>query len=190
MTWAGLLNRRDVLVLDTETTGLTQRSEVIDLAVIDTTGKQRLDTFVMPVDPIPREASEVHGLTRAVLREANAPAWPDVHDRFVNLLASAQVVVIYNSIFDERLLRQTADRHRLTIPSYRSKLRCAMLEYAAHRRVPGPYGDWRWHKLTAAAQHEGVPIRNAHRALGDAKLTLALMRSLVAKRQAMNAYGG
>ena len=46
--WHTLLNRHDVLIVDTETTGLDERAEVIDVAVIDTTGAVRFDAVSMP----------------------------------------------------------------------------------------------------------------------------------------------
>ena len=66
--WLPLVDREDVLVLDTETTGIGSSAEVIDLAVVDTTGTVRLDTLIMPNDNIPAEASAVHGLTRRMLQ--------------------------------------------------------------------------------------------------------------------------
>ena len=36
MEWVGLLNRLDVLILDSETTGVSNRSEMVDIALIDT----------------------------------------------------------------------------------------------------------------------------------------------------------
>ena len=44
-TWAALLDRTDVLILDTETTGLGGRAEVIEVAMIDTTGTVRFEAL-------------------------------------------------------------------------------------------------------------------------------------------------
>ena len=46
--WPDLLKRADVLILDTETTGFTDQSEVIDVAVLDTCGTVRFDRLSMP----------------------------------------------------------------------------------------------------------------------------------------------
>ena len=174
--WLPLVDREDVLVLDTETTGLGSSAEVIDLAVIDTTGAVRLDTLIMPNDNIPADASAVHGLTRRMLEKAGAPWWPDVHGRLADVLAGANVVLIYNAEFDTRVLHQTAARHGLKLPAFST--RCVMLEYAKYRNVPGRYGDAKWHKLLEAAAYEGVPTGGAHRALADAQMTLGLVRAV------------
>ncbi len=179
--WQGLLDRTDVLILDSETTGFRNSSEIIELAVMDTTGAVRLDRLIMPKGRIPSAASDVHGITRADLHKADAPAWPSVHAEACELLQAADTVLIYNADFDTRLLRQTAERHGLTMPAF--KARCVMLDYASYRRVPTSKPGWRWFKLTDAARHHGVPVDNAHRAADDARLTLELMRAVVAERK-------
>ncbi len=38
--WSALLDREDVLIVDTETIGISNQSEVIEVAVLDTTGTE------------------------------------------------------------------------------------------------------------------------------------------------------
>ena len=102
--WPDLLERTDVLILDTETTGFADQSEVIDVAVLDTCGTVRFDRLSMPAGRIPTQATAVHGLTRADLRRQKAPAWPEVHDDLVRVLTAAKIVIAYNADFDSRLL--------------------------------------------------------------------------------------
>ena len=47
------------------------------------------------------------------------------------------------------------------------------------------YGDWseyhgnhRWQRLGVAAQYFGVPVEDEHSALGDARLTLAVLKGM------------
>ena len=175
--WPNLLNRTDVLVLDSETTGLNRTTEILELAILDTTGAIRLNTLIMPQGNIPADATAVHGITRAELEAAQAPAWPAVHAAVADLLAGAAVVCIYNAKYDVRLLGQSSARYGLRLPPFRAS--CLMLDYAAYRREPDLRGrGWRWHTLVAAAEREAVPIGNAHRAVGDARLALGLMRAV------------
>ena len=57
--WPALLDRDDVLVVDVETTGVGQRAEVVEVGIVDTTGKVRLHVLSMPQSRMPREASDV-----------------------------------------------------------------------------------------------------------------------------------
>ena len=50
-------NRTDVLIFDTETTGIKNDDEVIEIGIIDTTGKERYHGLIMPEKSISREAS-------------------------------------------------------------------------------------------------------------------------------------
>ena len=45
----------DPLILDTETTGLDERAEVVELAAINARGEVLVDTFIKPAHPLPRE---------------------------------------------------------------------------------------------------------------------------------------
>ena len=55
-----LLNREDVLILDTETTGLNENAEIV--AIVDTTGTTRYSAPIMPKGRIP--SADIHGLTQ------------------------------------------------------------------------------------------------------------------------------
>ena len=167
-----LLNRPDVLVVDVETTGFGDRAEVLAVAVVDTTGRVRLDTVSMPQGRIPTDASNVHGLTRARLRSMGARPWPEVHRKLENLLRDASVIVAWNVEFDRRLLHQTAKRHDLTLPV--RPWHCAMEAETTTRGPAAPYA-----KLADAARRLGVSASGAHSALGDARATLAVVRALV-----------
>ena len=188
--WASLLNRQDVLILDTETTGVSKRSEVVDIALIDTCGHTVYDRLVLPQGSIPRAASRVHGLTRKHLEEFGAKPWTDHHASVVTAVRRASVLLAYNLQFDLRLIDQTIQGCNVLsdMPSGASRPsldgRCVMLEYAAWRKVPHEWrrGHWKLHSLQAAYGHEVTnPMRQDHRALADCQMTLALMRA-VAKR--------
>ncbi|MXY69309.1 MAG: 3'-5' exonuclease [Acidobacteriia bacterium] len=188
--WASLLNRQDVLILDTETTGVSNWSEVVDIALIDTCGSVLYDRLVLPQGNIPRVASNVHGLTRENLQEFGAKPWPNHHASLVAALRRASVLLAFNLRFDLRVIDQTAQQcHVLAdMPSGASlpslDARCVMLEYAAWRKVPHGWrkGHWKLHSLQAAFGREVTSrTKQDHRALADCQMTLALMRA-VAKR--------
>ena len=153
--WPALLDRDDVLVVDTETTGLGKTAEVVAVGIVDTTGKVRLHVLSMPQSRMPREASDVHGLTRAVLRKRDAQPWPEVHAAVVEVLTAADVVLAWNAPFDERLLRQTAERHGLAFPDL--QWRCVMRDYGGKA-------------LVVAAVDVGLTVSAAHGALTDVEM--------------------
>ena len=174
-TLAELLDRHDVLVIDVETTGLSARAEVLAVAAIDTTGRVLLDTVSLPQGPIPRDASDVHGLTRVRLRAMGARAWPEVHGELSPLLEGAALVIAWNAEFDRGMLEQTSERHGLIFPAV--PWRCAM-NAEANMRGNGTS----WITLIEAAERLSVPVPDAHAALADARTTLACVRALATYR--------
>lgn len=172
----------NALILDTETTGLGDDAEVVELAVIDCAGNVLLDTLVRPSGPVPGEAAAIHGITDAML--ADAPTWSEIHDRFCCLVEGRQVV-IYSREFDARLISQTAHRYGLPAPKGfdqvldDDRIHCAMHAYAAFRgEWSEEKGRYRWQKLSVAAAQQGVTVGNAHRALGDCVMTLGIIRAM------------
>lgn len=166
--WITILDTPNILFLDTETTGLKDWSEVVQIAVINRSGDVLLDALNLPQGSIERDASDIHGLTKRVIRKQGFIPWPDIHAKLVELLPSAPYVITFNSDFDERLIQQTSKIYGLRLPAI--KWYCAMKSYS---------GEGRYLSLTEAATWEGVSAKDAHSALGDVKITLALMEAVV-----------
>jgi len=49
------------VILDTETSGLDSRAEIVEIAVVDTDGRVLVNTLVKPSRPIPPDVSAIHG---------------------------------------------------------------------------------------------------------------------------------
>ena len=156
-------------ILDTETTGLYDDAEIVEISIIDENGGVLLDTLVKPLKPIPAEATAIHGITNEMV--ATAPTWAAIHEQVAKIVAS-KPLVIYNADYDLRLMAQTAVQYGLT--PIGTEAGCAMLTYAEHYGEWNEYkGTYRWQKLTNAAAQQGVVIDGkAHRALADVKMTL------------------
>ncbi|ENL4046415.1 3'-5' exonuclease [Serratia marcescens] len=168
---------RNCLVLDTETTGLDDKAEIIEIAVIDATGKTLLNTLVRPSKPIPAEATAIHGITDEMVKDA--PAWPEVSPQLCSLI-SGKTIAIYNAEYDLRLLEQT-DRIWKVTPkiSVTPQIVCAMHEYAEFYGQKSDRGGYKWQKLTAAAEQQGVIIEGTpHRALSDCLTTLGIIKAM------------
>ena len=68
-----LLNRADVLIVDTETTGLYW-PEIVDIAIIETRGYRRMNRLVLPEKmEIETDAIRVHRIRMDKLREEGTP---------------------------------------------------------------------------------------------------------------------
>lgn len=165
----GLLGREDVLLLDTETTGL-RGAEVIEIGVIDACGTPLLDTLVRPrSESMNPHAERVHGIKLEMLE--GQPTWPEVLPE-LHRLAERATVLAWNASFDARMLAQSSAAWGLEHPRW--LFGCAMKLYS------GLHGTSRY-GLQKAVAREGLQgflrEHRAHRALGDARLTLEVLRS-------------
>ena len=165
-----LLNRTDVLILDTETTGLRD-AEVIELALVDTTGAVRLNTLLKPQTSVMNpHARRVHGISLRELQ--NQPSWPEVLPEFIALAKDATVLA-WNAPFDARMLEQTSARWGLPHPKLLYV--CAMRLYAQKHGRPS-YG---LHKAVVTEGLEDLLTQHtSHRALGDVVFVLELLKRL------------
>lgn len=173
-----MIQRGDFVVLDTETTGLIN-AEIVQIAVVDSQDNVLLDTLVKPVNRIPYDVIRIHGITNE--RVADAPSWADVTHQVQAILRDRDVVV-YNASFDRKMLHSSADAAKLPKVDWKSFSRwwCAM-EAFAELQGNYQYGRLKMHKLVNAARYYNIPVVDAHSAIGDARLTLALVRAIAGK---------
>src|SRR4030067_3612591 len=85
--------------LDTETTGLREKSEIIEICVLDSDGSILIDTLVHPRNSIPLDAIHLHGITKEMVQYAQSwlHVWPKVES-----VLNGRNVGIYNTEFDLR----------------------------------------------------------------------------------------
>ncbi len=99
-TTFGLLEE-DIVVLDTETTGLSfRRNELIQISAARISGREvveRFDTFVHPSGPIPREIQELTGIRDLDVLDAPLP-----EDAVAGLadFVGGQPILAHNALFD------------------------------------------------------------------------------------------
>ncbi len=177
---ARTLMAEDVVFLDTETTGLDTTSEVVEICIVDVQGTVLLDSLVRPTRDIPPDATAIHGLSDRMVRDA--PSWSNVWPD-VRRLVSERQVAIYNADFDVKMMRQSHRAHGLRWRLGDDKFWCVMRLYATfsgqwNRR----HGDYRWHRLEAAAAQSGVAVDTTHRARPDALLARAVLRHMANQR--------
>ena len=152
--------------LDTETTGLTDQSEIVEISILDTNGEVLLDSLVRPRRSIPPDAVRIHGIRDEMV--ANAPSWLLVWPQ-VEAILQGRAVGIYNADFDLRMFRQT---HRLSgLPWRAPEMQpfCIMRLYSDFR------GTSRFQSLDVAGRQLGILLPNAHRARADTALARAVL---------------
>ena len=147
--------------MDTETTGLGAKAEVVEICIIDHDGEVLLNTLVKPSSRIPYDAVRIHGITDELVLDA--PTWIHVWLDVENIL-SGRVVGIYNADFDLRIMKQNHGLLGMRWRKPASQVFCIMNLYSDF------YGSRRWQSLERAGQQCGISLKNSHRALDDTLL--------------------
>ena len=57
------------VILDTETTGVDDRAQVVEVGIIDSSGQELYNQLIRPTVPIDPSASAVNGITEEMLRD-------------------------------------------------------------------------------------------------------------------------
>lgn len=173
------------LYMDTETTGLHNTAEVIEIGIIDDDANVLFDSLVKPRGKIDPAAMRVHGITPDVL--VDATSWEDVWPKAEAVLMD-KLIGVYNVEFDLRIIKQTNTRSWLRWALNESNFFDIMKLYARFN------GDWdpfhrsfRYQSLELAGRQCGIRLSNAHRAVDDCLLTRALLHHMA---EGVNPSGG
>ncbi|MFD4535655.1 3'-5' exonuclease [Kitasatospora sp. NPDC058397] len=175
-------------IMDTETTGLHYEARIVEIAAYTAAGEKLLDTLLDPGEPIPPDATEIHGITDADV--AGFPTFGEVLPELTRVLAGRRIV-IYNRSFDRDRLRHELDRwHRENTPLHPPLIssrwhdhpaveewidaqrweECAMEQYAQFvGEWNDYYGSYRWQRLNGG-----------HRAGGDCLAVADRLREIAA----------
>jgi DNA polymerase-3 subunit epsilon len=167
----GTLAQGRILVIDTETTGMSPASgaELVEVACVTLDGGRIAGTWsslVRPGRPIPPDATRVHGIDDAMVAEAPAPA---VVAATLREACAELPLVFHNAPFDLPFL-------------------VALLRAAGQPPLFNPIVDTLGlarglfgtgsNSLGALAARLELPRETAHRALGDAHTTARLFLAL------------
>lgn len=162
------------VVLDTETTGLEDDDQIIEIAIVDFEGNTLVNTRIKPTVDIDPGAQSVHGISMDDL--ADCPSWPEVEAN-VKAALTDKIVIIFNAQFDKRMLKQTARAFGSDTEWIRETITSCAMYYAAKKYgATNRYGTISL--SNAVARADCGWHGQAHSALGDALTTLALYKTI------------
>lgn len=156
-----------ILVVDFETTGVKWPYHAVEVAWIELDQElNELDcrsSLIRPPIPIPREATTIHGISNSDVEDS--PTLEQfVIEECSNPFETKHICfVAHNAVFDHRLFQQFCQS---------TTLLCTV---TAARRV---YPKAPNHKLDSLVLELGLSASTTHRALGDARACLELLRHL------------
>jgi DNA polymerase-3 subunit epsilon len=127
--WANqvLIQPEKYLILDTETTGLSLRDEIIEIGILNIAGEVIFNSLIKPSIAIPPEASDIHGITDEMVQ--TSPTFSDIYDELVRILRHKEII-IYNANFDINMLGEACRKINRFPLELRDRSFCAMKIYS------------------------------------------------------------
>ncbi len=162
-----------VVVIDTETTGLSHDSYIVEVGAVKLLGDRLIDTFstlIRPPIPIPRKVTKIHGINDYMVKDA--PIFPFVIDKLFEFIKGS-ILVAHNAPFDIKVLTVNIKRAGKKLPSNPVLDTC--------RISKSLFPNLRSHSLKYLASYWGSPFKELHRALADAKHTAYVFLSILRK---------
>lgn len=162
----------EYVVFDLETTGISSSyDEVIEISGVKVRNHQVVDEFtslVNPGRPIPYGASQVNGITDAMVQ--NAPFFSEVLGKFFEFLGDDVLVGHNIHNFDMRFIYRDAERFYGKVPEN---------DYIDTLSVARNYLPQLTHyRLVDLASFYHISDRGAHRALNDCRMNQQIFEHL------------
>lgn len=142
---------------------------MIEIAIIDLSGKTLIDSLVKPLEPfeIEPEALAVHNTEQAMLK--SAPPLSELRSQ-VEAVVEGKTILAYNASFDCGMIRQSLKLEYSEQAFKRTSWLCLMELYAEFYGERSEYHkSYRWQPLYGGT----------HRALGDATAALARLNDMI-----------
>ena len=105
-----------IVAFDTESTGVSNSDQIIEFGAVEIIDGKICRTFQRYIKPsirIPADATRVHGITNAMLK--NAPSFEKVAEDIFLFVKGAKLVA-HNAAFDCRMMKLEGERHNIEIP--------------------------------------------------------------------------
>lgn len=163
-----MILKRPIIFFDLETIGIdiaTARIVEIACIKIDLDGsKTEKCTLINPTIPIPKEASEVHGITDE--KVANAPKFIELSKSLYNFFKDCDIAGFNSDSFDIPLLVQEFSRCNMIFGDWEMNT----IDVLSVERMLRP------NKLTDVyKRYTGKDLEDAHSALADVNATLEVL---------------
>lgn len=160
-------------VIDIESNGGAFRQEnIIEVAIYKYDGHEIVDQFISLINPdadISNFVQKLTGITPKMVK--TAPRFHEVAKRIIEITDDTTLVG-HNIDFDYRMLRQS-----FKSLGYDFKINTLDTIPLAKRLIPGEKS----YSLSKLCKSIGIPLSQAHRAGGDARATLDLLKLLIIK---------
>jgi DNA polymerase-3 subunit epsilon len=182
---------RRIAFIDVETTGRDPAADrVVEMGIVIGDGGQvvtRYNWLFNPGRPIPKEISDIHGITDADV--ADKPTFAELAGEILAALGDA-IPAAYNASFDRAFLLAELERAGVRSQSPPPAVRREVDWVDPLTFARELYKDEDSRALGDMATRLGIELVKAHRATDDAEAALRVLYALAKNPRIPRAYGG
>lgn len=169
---------RELIVIDTETTGLADDDELLQVSIIDENGEELYNSYLKPLvkEDWPR-AQQINGISSQMVEDA--PSICTEAPKIAEILKSAKEIVGYNVYYDLRYLRDYGIE-----PDPTADIIDVMEIFAEiYGEWNDYYGNYKWQSLGTCAAYYRFDWTGlkAHDSLADCQATLFCYKKILKK---------
>jgi DNA polymerase III epsilon subunit-like protein len=174
----------DPIILDTETTGLDDNDQIIEIAAITVSGQPLLNTLVKANKDSHPIALQTHGISREIT-DLKGREWSDVLAD-LNAIFECHPMCAYNEVFDTRMITQTCKAHKTEQPLHTTQfdiMELANRHFIEHTIWCNERSQFKRLSLAKCCEIAGIEFQgNAHRAIVDCHATLDLLKFMAEEK--------
>lgn len=168
--WSSITQLQNYVVLDVETTGLSPaHEEIIEIGMVKISGGMKngeYSSFVNPGKPVPTRITKITGITNDDV--ICAPSFEEIAKDIIAFIGDS-IVIAHNANFDLSFLVNSLNKCEINATFvYIDTL------YLARKASPSTEN----HKLETLISELNIAPQQTHRALDDARCTLALFQKI------------
>jgi DNA polymerase-3 subunit epsilon len=167
----------DPIILDTETTGLDDNDQIIEIAAITVSGQPLLNTLIKANKGSHPMALQTHGISRDTT-DLKGREWSDVLAD-LNAIFECHPMCAYNEVFDTRMITQTCKAHKTEQPLHTTQfdiMELANRHFIEHAIWCNERSQFERLSLEKCCEFAGIKFQgDAHRAIVDCHATLDLL---------------
>jgi hypothetical protein len=167
----------DTVILDTETTGLHDGARIVDIAVMTAAGDVLVDTLVNPGEPIPADATDIHGVTDEDV--ASAPTFAELLVQLTGVLDGKRCL-IYNKPYDvARIRHELTEHYRQAGHAEPEASAAAWIDCMRFEDAMIPYSNWFGDWSDYWGNYAWQPLYGGdHRAASDCRAVVERLREM------------
>lgn len=161
------------IVIDTETTGISEQDEILQISIIDENGSTLLNEYCRPehITEWP-EAEKVHGISYKDVK--NKPTLKELLPKISSIINSYDVIAGYNVEFDLNFVKRQNPNIDWTTKRTYDVMKAFAPIYGEFNEK---YGTYKFKSLSVCAKYYGYEF-HAHNSLEDCRATLHCLKSI------------